>query len=274
MNKIKQIGFLLLLFFFSCSNENKKPTLELINEEVFFTDIEDTIDNLNYLNSEQKAKSTNLITFKLSNPTNKKFLFCFNKDEFNFLFYKQLELSPKPDMYFLINDSISTLKAYMPFITFDSISFEMLRNSEEFLFETSRYNDSIKRVKYSLLGVDVENMDIPDKYIESYIRIEVIDNYIKNSIILNPKETKTFNILLNLPIIKELNLKTGERPVYIKEIDINNKFQLLYNSNARYLISVLPEYLLKELEENNIEIFDGTLYSNEISLIKRQITNP
>lgn len=242
----------MLLFFVSCGkNNNAQPEIELINQEVFYVEIEPYHSNLGYDNAEQRINATNLITFKVSNPTKSKILFNISNDSFWYPFDGIIEKSREPGMYFLIKDSISIAQMSIPLINFIEESFN------EVAVKIFFYNDSIRKMKYKRMDVSSKN-------------IETVDHFIKNKVILNPNETRMFHVLLKLPIRNEVNFSIGELNFdYINEIEKFNKFQLYYSADATYIKSILPEYLLKELEENQIEIFDGILMSNEVPLVKR-----
>lgn len=241
----------LLLFCTSCAqNNDKQPVLELLNEEVFYYEVKE--DQLYYEDDDQRAKSLNLITFKLSNPTDRKILFCIDRDRFWYPILGKIEKSKEPDMFFSIQDSVSIAGISRPFINYP--------DSEEMntvAFDIQDYNDRNVEKKYDIKGV-------------SAIQLRIVDHYVRNSIVLHPNETKTFKVLLHLPIVQEINPKIGQYDLLLlHDLHKFNKFQLYYSADAEYLKSVLPEFLLKELEENNIEIFDGILYSNEVPLKKR-----
>lgn len=241
----------LLLFCTSCAqNNDKQPILELLNKEVFY--YETLEGQLYYENDDQSAKSLNLITFKISNPTDRKILFCIDRDRFLYPITKQIKNEKFFDMFFVIRNSASIAGMSIPLINYP--------DSEEIntvAFDIQDYEDSIRNKKYEMM--DVLSLNAKD-----------VDDYVRNSIVLHPNETKTFKVLLHLPIVQEINPKIGQYDLLLlHDLHKFNKFQLYYSGDAEYLKSVLPEFLLKELEENNIEIFDGILYSNEVPLKKR-----
>jgi hypothetical protein len=246
----------MLLFFVSCGkNNNAQPEIELINQEVFYVEIEPNNSNFGYDNTEQRINATNLITFKVSNPTDRKILLNIGESLWHPMEGK-IQKSKEPGMFFAIKDSLSIAKMTTHFINYTNDAFN------ETVSNIFLYNDSVKKLKYELMGVYYRGFSLGD--------LDIIDNVIKNSVVVNPTETKMFHVLLKLPLIVEVNLKIGDDyPFYIPEIDKFDTFQLYYSSDAEYLKSILPEYFLKELEENEIEIFDGVLMSNEVPLLKR-----
>jgi hypothetical protein len=119
--------------------------------------------------------------------------------------------------------------------------------------EYSLYTDSIKKNTYKSLGVTSNN-------------ISYVDNYIKHSFILHPKERKTFKIILYLPMIKEINSKTGDLPVFYKDLNETQTFELFYSCEGVELERVLPQYLLDDIKANDVEIYSGVLESNYVPL--------
>lgn len=90
-----------------------------------------------------------------------------------------------------------------------------------------------------------------------------LDSYIDNSFVLHPGETKTFKVLVSLPIVLETDpvlLHGGGATFY--NLKDGYTFQVFYKCRANELKDSLPNYLKEELAENEIEIYDGTLYSN------------
>jgi hypothetical protein len=248
----------MLLFFVSCArNNNAQPELELINQEVFYveTNTENQYMEHSYEKTEQRINATNLVTFKVSNPTDKKILFVINESLW-YPFDGKIQKSKEPGIFFVIKDSASIAPIEIPLINFVENSFM------DVVFNRYLYNDSIKKMKYELIGVNYRRLPLGD--------LETIDNVIKGATVLYPNETRTFHVLLKLPIVNEVNFNIGELDfAYIIEINKFNKFQLYYSADAEYLKSILPEYFLNELDENEIEIFDGILMSNEVPLVMR-----
>lgn len=254
----KYYCWVFLLLFTSCGEkEDAQLGLKLINKEIFFVDFvqpEDSV-SFSYKTTEQRIKSTNLITYKLLNPTNNKVAFVIN-DLLWYPMYGEIEESKYGEMFFVIKDSISIAGIEIPMINFLEDSFNQTA------FDIFLHNDSIKKMKYELMNIYHNDFSLGD--------IEIIDNFINNVIVLHPNESVTFNTILKLPIVKEVDVRVGEYDfMCVHNIENFNKFQLYYSADAEYLKSVLPEYLLKELEENQIEIFDGVLMSNEVPLVKR-----
>jgi hypothetical protein len=250
--------WVVLLLFTSCvEKENAQLELKLINKEVFFVEFVQPEDSVffSYKSKEQRIKSTNLITYKLSNPTNNKVAFVI-KDLLWYPVNGKIEKSKYGEMFFVIKDSVSIAGIEIPMINFLEESFNQTA------FDIFIQNDSIKKFKYELIMINTDDFLLEN--------IEIIDHFISNVVVLHPNETITFNTLLKLPIVREVDIRVGEYDfLCVYDIEKFDKFQIYYSADAEYLKSVLPEYLLKELEENQIEIFDGVLMSNEVPLIKR-----
>ncbi len=117
------------------------------------------------------------------------------------------------------------------------------------------HNIISKRNTYNAFGIKDQNVDI-------------VDNFIQNSIIINPGEKRTFKVLINLPIIQEIDSTTETPPIYYR-LDDTDKLQLFYYCNRSEIEKAIPKYLLEELKYNEVEIFSGELRANSIKLKKQ-----
>lgn len=237
---MKNISILLFLTIVSCSTDKKVVTLRIENEQIYFVDSTNTVMNYNYNSSESRSKSENIITYVISNETDKKLLFIIDKKIYPSV---EKELTISGSAYFVIKDKVGETKKYnMPLVNFDR---EV--NSNKI------YSDSIKNNYYNKIGVENKNIDY-------------VANLFENSIIIGPGERKTFKAIVNFPIISEINSKQGINPLYYSGLKDAENFQIYYSCNAKALMSCLPKYVRNELNNNEAEIFEGIIESNEVPL--------
>jgi len=234
----KFIALLLLLSLCSCIKE-QDAVLKLNNKEVYFVDI--PLGNTNirsYANDLLRKKSFNVISYTLSNPTNKKLLFVIDINDF-FSYYG--EPVSRGILGFTIKDKNSSVVKDSP-----SITHFINNNHDRYHDEVVQHELELKRQRQSLLGTS-----------------ESIDNYINKSVVLHPGETKTYKAIVSLPIVLELDpiLRNGAAASF-NTLKDGYTFQVFYQCRGNKLKESLPNYLKNELAENEIEIFDGTLYSN------------
>ncbi|MFH7012396.1 hypothetical protein ACHRV5_11015 [Flavobacterium sp. FlaQc-52] len=237
---MRNISLILFLTIMSCSTDKKVVTLRIENEQIYFVDSTNTVMNYNYNSSESRSKSENIITYVISNETDKKLLFIIDKKIYPSV---EKELTISGSTYFVIKDKVGEIKKYnMPLVSFDR---EV--NSNKI------YSDSIKNNYYNKIGVENKNIDY-------------VANLFENSIIIGPGERKTFKAIVNFPIISEINSKQGINPLYYRGLKDAENFQIYYSCNAKSLMSCLPKYVRNELNDNEVEIFEGIIESNEVPL--------
>lgn len=233
------------LIMIGCA-ENSELKLEVKNKQLHYVSIEDMQHA--YKNEAERKKAANVVTYVLTNPSNKKVLFFFDK--------VHLEPGYKPvsskNLYsgymgFYIWNKENTVKKF-------SLSAPFWAERGE-LSGCDLYNIVSKRNTYNALGIEDRNIDI-------------VDNFIRNSIILNPGETRTFKVLIHLPIIQERDPRTETPPMYYQSLEDTDTFQLFYYCMGSKIKKALPKYLLEELKNNEVEIFEGELRSNATKLKK------
>lgn len=225
----------------SCQKDSEVK-LEVINKEIYFVPIVE--GQFQYKDEKERKKAANIITYNLKNTTNKKLLFVFNK----------MELNPSDNPISPTTHDFGYMGFYIKKQT-DSI--------KRFNFSLSHFpggcddynlsSEELKRKNYTILGArDIKNTD----------------NFINNSIIIYPGETRTFKAIIHLSLISERDERIRTSPVFY-HLDETDTFQLFYFCKAKAMKNSLPEYLQNDLEKNNIEIFDGKLTANPVKLRKR-----
>ncbi|WP_333694369.1 hypothetical protein [Flavobacterium sp.] len=235
-NKI--INFFLIFFLFvNCqSDKDADVKLEILNNEILSINIDSVDLKRKYSNNEERILALNILKYRLTNNSNKKLLFIIDFENLNV----------DNSFYFNVVDSVNLKKSLvMPIVNFtdEAVPYLNLLN----------YQDSIKTSNYLKLGIKKGNL-------EKYLK------YINYSFVLNPKESKTIESFISMPIIDELNLTTASYPVYYENLVDGDRLFLTYNMNFSDYKNILQKWQIDELQENNIEFFEGTIISNSLPI--------
>lgn len=231
-----------LLLIVGCSKG--EVTLEIENTEVFFLD--SLADNywLQYKDESERKKAQNIITYRLTNTTEKKLLFVF--DQLNP--EPSIGISPDTQHYgyigFTIKDKDRKIK--MP----DATMVTSVKTGD--LFDCQLHELEKRRDLYGSLGIASGVNDF--------------NNFIHNAVIINPGETRTFKAIVYLPLLWERDKRTESGNLSYRHLVEGDKFQLFYYCKAANLKWSLPKYIRDDLAKNNIEIFDGKLEAVAIKL--------
>ncbi|WP_229665877.1 YdeI/OmpD-associated family protein [Flavobacterium suaedae] len=232
--------------FISCNNKEEHVTLTVENEYISYVDSSETIQFNNYKNDSIRKKATNVITYTINNPTDKKLLFIIDRETVEPMFSETYSRSVCPGFY--IRDKNDKLMKPAPGIA-DNFDIMNCTDCRGWVI-THRMDD------YEKLGIT-----------KSYSR--KVDNYLRNSVTVYPGETKTFKSIIMFPIFLELNTEGfGGGILRYKSLNDANTFQLFYEFHADEYKNVLPKYILEEIENNETEFFDGRLLSNKVPLKK------
>lgn len=247
MIKLLKLTSVLIVLTGCKKSESSAVSLSVKNSEIYFLGEDSIYGVYSYMNNSKRYESENVITYTISNNTDKKLLFAFDKDE--------LHPTVKDEEYelgflgFRVLDDDSTALTYsMPLVSW--------RYPAMCALDTYVRNDSILKAKYKRLGVNPNNA-------------RSVDNFIVNSTVLYPNESKTFKVILSLPIVKEGDSKFNRHPVYYQNLQDEQTFHLLYSCDGVALNKILPKYLQEELKSNDIEIFDGIVFSNGVKLTRK-----
>ncbi|WP_294732526.1 hypothetical protein [uncultured Flavobacterium sp.] len=236
------IYMLFIMIFNVAQGHEKAITLSIKNSYVNYVNKNGT-SIYNYKSDIERDNSSNIVTVELTNESNRKYLLMIDK---SFIFPESSLNSDMRSLNFLIsNNDRSYISIYNPITSFEK--------GLSGIYELKIYNDSLIRNKY-------KKMDIPNR------NFHQVFDYEKNSIVIYPGETKTFKYVVNLPIIREMSWKRDQGVIAYKNLKEGQKFKIAYSCKASKLKRILPDYILKELKENDIEIFDGIIESNEIPL--------
>ncbi|MDP2160511.1 MAG: hypothetical protein Q8K02_08525 [Flavobacterium sp.] len=233
------IIFMINLMFVNCEKINSEDDLiefELLNKELSSLNNDSLFYGRRYNNENEILLASNILKYRLTNKTNKRLLFIINSED---LFRQRL-------IDFNIHDSLNNLKSLShPLVNFNELSIPYLN------FE--RDQDSIKTSHYLRLG-------IKEKHIKDYI------SYVNHSFILNLGESKSFQSLITLPILREQNSLTHTNPLYFKNLENGDRLFLTYEMNFNDYKDVLQDWQIEELRKNNVEFFEGTLTSNSVPI--------
>lgn len=237
----KYIIFISLLLF-SCK-ESKKLNLEIINNEIYCKKIHNDslnfyYNNFKFNNSNELYKFTNNINLKLSNLTEKNYLFYLNDIRLNDIYNLEIIIE---------DDNNNKL-----------IKFEPILDNE--------YDCKIG----SLLEFDDYNNETTKNLLkkEGYnIKENSIFKYYNQSVIINSNNSYLFNSTLSLPFVRENIKENLERPVFYRlDPKLKYTFRIRYKTKDN-LDKILPKNILNYMRENNIEIYKESLESNRIPII-------
>jgi len=247
-NKLRSLFFILsCLLTLGCSKKEKTLTITVVNPYIKYLDTLQTDKTIaHYKDEKARSKATNVITFTVSNPTDKKYLLVLNTDSPEPAYSPDFDLK-SPAISYRILDKKNEMKRYSPGIA-DSFSTDSCLDCG--------FDSFVRQMEgYKQLGIT-----------KNYS--SEIYNYLHNAVTIYPGEKRTFKSIVKLPIVLEPLKKTGGGIIRYKDLENTDSFELVYGCKAAYLKDELPKYMLDELEYNKIEIFDGEIRSNKVKLRK------
>lgn len=240
----------LCILIFSCKNENNEVKLEILNRKLYFNDkyVNNHSSNQSYKNNDDKEKATNILNWKLTNLSDENYLFIIDEDDFfedPFLGYDyyHIEITDKNNKKRNGGGS--------------DILWSEDNSDNGSMFNCLSYNDSIRKLNYKLKGGKLKDY-------------EMQSDYIKNSFILHPNESKTFKSIISLPILKEVSSKTFASQIVVNSISEGDRFNIVYEWDSIKIKESLQGYQIQELKVNNVKIYNGILRSNKVILKSRK----
>ncbi len=236
LNIFFTISFIFILAVSCQSSEKTDVNFELLNREIHALYIDSIDYKRKYADEKERLMALNILKYRITNNSDKKLLFIIDSEKIN----------EDADFCFKITDSIHLTKIPSnPLVNFtdDAVPYLNFMN----------YQDSVKKADYLKLG-------IKEKYIEKYRK------FMNHSFVLNPKESKTLQSFVKLPIIEELNISTASAPVYFKNICEGDRLFLTYHLRFSDYKDVLKRWQIEELEKNGIIFFEGTIISNSVPI--------
>lgn len=242
--------FMPLLFLNQCSKPLYDVEFELLNSELYFAPIFSNKKGTgwlyeDYLTSEDKKQSKNILRYRITNNHPFKILFIPNNHEILLLTQQE------------VNDCDNYGLAYTI----------VLENNNEL----ENFSALIQKKQDKKIIENYKNDSI--SYIQDTIRYKNMfeRERLKDFTHLEPYQTKIFELELDFPIVNESTESTlvGAHmlPLY-KEKEY--KFQLHYIQSKSRLEDELPQQILDYLEKNDIRIIDLSLHSEKIPLIPRE----
>jgi len=222
--------------------------LTVENSEIYFLDTLLSQRWTNYSNEPEREQARNIITYRLSNTTGKKFLFAFDQ----LTLEPSIEISPVTQHYGYMGFTITDRKGKVQ-IPYATMVTPAVTGD---LFECDSYRSDKRRDYYRELGI-------------GSAQINDFDNYIRNSMVIGPGETRVFRAIVYLPIMYERDDRTGSGNLSYRDLKADDEFQLFYYCKAAALRSSLPKYIREDLAKNEIEIFDGKLEASPVKLKKK-----
>ncbi len=237
-------SLLLVVFLSSCNstvNNKKGIELRILSSNLKAYCIDSVCSkNVLYTNNNYDnyfKKSTNIVRFKIINKSNSKFI----------AFIKGLPVSSKLRALFLedlLIKETKTLKKILPISIFE----DCIDNPYDLL-------DSTRILMYKKLGYK--------KTYKWYLKNGIIN---ESLIYLEPNEVKYFELYVNLPINSPIRSCTFE---YFK---LNKKknydVKLNFHSDTTNIKKYLTWSQLKNIEENNYKLYQGTIISeNSVPIV-------
>jgi len=195
-------------------------------------------NQLKFKNENELYKFTNHIKFKLTNNSNKKYLFYLNSLKLNDIYNIEVIIKDKKKNLIIKREPI-----------IDGI-YNCKKGS---LLEHHFYNINASEKLLTKMGYNP-------------IRNSIF-LYFNQGVVINPDESYVFDTTISLPFVIENNDENLGNPVYFR-LNPSEKytFKLKYKLKEN-IDSILPKEMLKNLEDNNIEIFKEKIETQEIPII-------
>lgn len=245
--KLKSLFFVLpCILIAGCNQKVETLQLTVVNQYVKYVDTLQTDEFiLSYKDEKARSKATNVVTYTISNPTDRKYLLVFNTDSPEPVYSNDFNHT-RPFIAYRILNSKNKMKSYTPGIA-DSFSNDVCSDcGGDFLLRQME--------EYKKLGITKDYSP-------------VVYDYLHNAVTIYPGEKRTFKSIVKLPVVLEPG-KTGGGIIRYKNLENTDTFQLVYGCKSAHLKAELPKYILEELDYNKIEIFDGEIRSNKVKLKK------
>lgn len=231
----------------SCNNKKDVVTLHLNNDTIYYGAVRDSSFyqewNRSYKDEQHKKKSFNVISYTITNPTDKRLLFLI----------KDIDLINVYALETIVKKNGVEQILEMPLYDFslsviDSCSF----CKSDLLFE----QELAESAKLRLMGAKRN--------------LFLFKSYLTQSVILEPNETREFKAFISLPFMRESDPSTLQTHLSY-DLRPNNKYKysLHYKLKKEEVLEELTPQQIDELKRNKIEIFDGELISNEVDLLPK-----
>lgn len=239
----------LVLTLFSCKKNEKDLQIELLTNEIICVNNlkgSDYIETRYQPNKEYDSLSKNILHYRITNNSDKKYFIMFNENSIGTLerdLYR--EALGKKDLSSLNSLDFSLYKN-------DSILDGHSTKAEIFCgtmtnFETKKRDSLIDNfLKQNKLDRTyfLKEIDFPDQSLHGFV--------------LHPGETKYFTSIVNLPY------RDDKR--WFSNIDKRkpNEASISLKNDSIFTKSKITEDQKKEIKENGYTLFDGKIYSNRV----------
>lgn len=238
------ISFLSFIFLNSCKSQ-EEVTFSLINQELFYCVNPDSLSNFKRKFDEnyQRESSSNIVKFKITNNTDKKYLFLV-KD----IFLKNLV---NVEIRIYEDDSLIYLE--------NPLTTPYFKDDEESSFFFNYYeieNNKRNKTKKVLKKMGFK----PSIYENDKL-------FLDQSVTIGQSESIIFYSTIELPYVVEDDVINLKKPSYFNfKKEKKYEFSLKYNLRDD-IEKLLPEEILNNLKDNNIEIFKGNIETQRIPII-------
>jgi hypothetical protein len=240
---------LFLLMLFSCSKNKKDLKLELLTNQVICVDNIKKIqfmENYYLPNKEYDSLSKNILQYRITNNSNKKYFIMLNENSIGTLerdLYREAMGKKKSsilnslDFSLYKNDSIldgNSTKAEIFCGTFTSFETKQKDSLIDHFLKKNKLNRT-----YAL-----KRIDFSDELLQGFV--------------LHPGETKYFTSIVNLPY------RDDQR--WVSNIDKlkPNQGSISLKNDSTFTKSIITGNQKKEIKENGYVLFDGIIYSNRV----------
>jgi hypothetical protein len=280
--KMKNLFIFLSIIIYSCNDAKKtvssikKPELklEILNNEMYYADIDSTLllgsenkstSDIKSYSIQERKKAYNELTFKITNTTNKNYLFALKTNDF--LYVNDLESFEKSfsnqDMGFSCTFfSITKPNSKKSGITTVYTNFNPNANK----------NDSLSI--YFRKHIEIQENISND--VNTHINIPNYQDFndepsADHLFVIHSGEYKTFKRKFYLPIFleKDRNSNFLFNALVIPPNE-DYSFNLAIILKKQFILRTLHDYQKKEIKDNGYEIFDGILVSNSVPLKLRK----
>ncbi|HEY1194309.1 hypothetical protein [Flavobacterium sp.] len=247
-NLILSISFALVLF--SCNKDNKKDLkIELLTNEIICVD---SLKSLDYIetryqpNKEYDSLSKNILRYKITNNSDKKYFIMFNENSIGTL---------EQDLY-------RRALGRKDFSPLNSLDFSLYKNDSVLDGRSTR----AEMGNCVSPGFEIQQREA---LIDNFLKQNKLDrNYTLKEIgfrdeslqgfVLYPRQTKYFTSTINLPY------RDDQR--WFSNIDKlkPNQASISLRNDSIFTKSKITEDQKKEIKENGYVLFDGKIYSNRV----------
>lgn len=240
----------LLPFLLASCNEVKKKNKEIQifieNKDLLYSLNSDSLkiynENKVFPNTNSKTLSTNLLQLSVKNNTKKKYLFLINDFEL------------EGDNCFELNLYENSIKKGVTTSYINRADMGIIENTKIFACMEYKMDKFLSRDKLLRKAKFKNTQDLK------------VLNFFNQRFIIHPDEKIRFLYSLKIPFLEENNVQGLFDPKYFDfKPDKTYEFSVTYNI-YKGMEKNLPKEIRDNLQENNIEIFYGSIESNRVPI--------